>query len=62
MTVAAVFAKYGIRLENGIVSILPANGITGADCARAVAHQKSVEDIRTLAFHEVHFTRFANLR
>jgi tetratricopeptide (TPR) repeat protein len=59
--VAEEFAKYGLRLENGIVSIPPVNGITGADCARAVAHQKSVEDIRTLAFHEDHFTRFVNL-
>jgi tetratricopeptide (TPR) repeat protein len=35
--VAEEFAKYGVRLEDGTASFSSAIGITGADCARAVA-------------------------
>jgi tetratricopeptide (TPR) repeat protein len=59
--IAEVFAKYGIRLDDGVVSNAPATSTSGADCARPVAHWKSPDDLKTLAVREDHLSRFANL-
>jgi tetratricopeptide (TPR) repeat protein len=43
------FAKYGIRVDNDIVSIAPTIATKSADCARAVAQMKGVGDNQTMA-------------
>jgi tetratricopeptide (TPR) repeat protein len=49
--IAEEFAKYGVRLLDGGVSIAAATAPTGTDCARAVAHWKRTDDIKTFAVH-----------
>ncbi len=57
--IAERFAKYGIRVENGIVSIAAAITTRSADCARAVAQMQGSGDSKTAALQKDHFARIA---
>ena len=48
--IAEVFAKYGIRLDHGTVTIAPTTAAKGADCARAVAQGEKAKDQRMTAY------------
>jgi tetratricopeptide (TPR) repeat protein len=58
--IAEQFAKYGIRLNEAAASTAPLTATAATDCARAEAHWKSAEDIKTLAVYEDHLARFPN--